>query len=257
MNLKISIITVCFNSEKTIRDTIESVIAQDYTDIEYIIVDGGSNDSTMSIIQEYEDSINTVITELDKGIYDAMNKGIKLATGDVIGILNSDDIFENSLVISDVIKLFKSIPTVSLIFGDVVIVDPIKTENIIRFCSSENFRRWKLRFGWMPPHPATFIKKTVYEQVGNYSLDYKISADYELFVRMLMVNQLNYSRMNKILVRQRAGGVSTSGFKSSLLLNSEIVEACKINGVYTNLFLVLLKIPFKLLELVKKPKGVS
>ena len=257
MNLKISIITVCFNSEKTIRDTIESVIAQDYTDIEYIIVDGGSNDSTMSIIQEYEDSINTVITEIDKGIYDAMNKGIKLATGDVIGILNSDDIFENSLVISDVIKLFKSIPSVSLIFGDVVIVDPIKTENIIRFCSSKNFRRWKLRFGWMPPHPATFIKKTVYEQVGNYSLDYKISADYELFVRMLMVNQLNYSRMNKILVRQRAGGVSTSGFKSSLLLNSEIVEACKINGFYTNLFLVLLKIPFKLLELVKKPKGVS
>jgi len=257
MNLKISIITVCFNSEKTIRDTIESVIAQDYTDIEYIIVDGGSNDSTMSIIQEYEDSTNTVITELDKGIYDAMNKGIKLATGDIIGILNSDDIFENSLVISDVIKLFKSIPTVSLIFGDVVIVDPIKTENIIRFCSSKNFRRWKLRFGWMPPHPATFIKKTVYEQVGNYSLDYKISADYELFVRMLMVNQLNYSRINKVLVRQRVGGVSTSGFKSSLLLNSEIVKACKINGFYTNLFLVLLKIPFKLLELVKKPKSVS
>lgn len=255
--VKVSIVTVSYNSAKTIKDTIESVLLQDYISIEYIIIDGGSNDSTMGIIQEYEDRIETVISESDNGIYDAMNKGIQLATGDIVGILNSDDIFENSFVISDVIKHFKSNPTVSLVFGDVVFLDPINTENITRFYSSENFRRWKLRFGWMPPHPATFIKKSAYEKVGNYAINYKISADYELFVRMLMVHKLAYYQMNKVLVRMRAGGVSTSGFKSSLLLNSEIVKACKNNGVYTNLFLVLLKIPLKCLELLKKPKGVS
>jgi glycosyltransferase involved in cell wall biosynthesis len=255
--VKISIITVCFNSAKTIRDTIESVLSQDYPEIEYIIIDGLSKDNTMNIVSEYNNKITKVISEPDRGIYDAMNKGIKLSTGDVIGILNSDDFFEYHAVISEVVNCFKSEPKASLVFGDVVFVEPNNTQNIMRFYSSEKFRSWKLRFGWMPPHPATFIKRSAYEQVGDYSIDYKISADYELFVRMLMVHKLAYARIDKVLVRMRAGGISTSGIKSSLLLNSEIVKACKINGVYTNLFFVLLKIPFKFLELLKKPTGVS
>ena len=255
--MKISIITVCFNSDKTIRDTIESVLSQDYPEVEYIIIDGQSRDNTMNVVSEYRNKITKIISEPDHGIYDAMNKGVQLASGDVVGILNSDDLFESSSVISDVVDCFKSAPNADLVFGDVVFVEPGNTQEIIRFYSSEKFRSWKLRFGWMPPHPATFIKKAAYEQTGVYSLEYKISADYELFIRMLLVHKMVYVRMDKILVRMRMGGISTAGIKSSLLLNSEIVRACKRNGVYTNLFFVLLKIPFKILELLKKPVRIS
>jgi len=255
--VKISIITVCFNSKKTIRDTIESVLSQDYHEIEHIIIDGLSTDETMHIVSEYQNKITKIISEPDQGIYDAMNKGVKLATGDVIGILNSDDFFEDSKVISNVVSHFNSEPEVSLVFGDVVFVDPLNTQKITRFYGSNKFRPWKLRFGWMPPHPATFIKKSAYEKIGLYSLQYKISSDYEFFIRMLMVHKLAYIRINKVLVRMRAGGISTSGIKSSLLLNSEIVKGCRENGVYTNIIFLLLKIPFKVLELIKKPTGVS
>lgn len=252
--MKISIITVCYNSELTIRDTIESVLTQNYDDIEYIIIDGGSNDETINIVKKYGERINTFISEPDEGIYDAMNKGVRLASGEVIGILNSDDFFEYPNVINDVVSQFYSSPESAFVFGDVVIVEPTNKQNIVRFYSSKKFRSWKLRFGWMPPHPATFIKRSVYKEIGNYSLDYTIAADYELFVRMLMVKKLNFSRINKVLVRMRAGGLSTSGIKSSFLLNAEIVKACKSNGIYTNLLFLLFKIPFKLLEFIRKPK---
>ena len=251
--MKISIITVCYNSEKTIRDTIESVLCQTYPEIEYIVIDGSSSDNTLNIVNDYRDKISKIISEPDKGIYDAMNKGLKNSTGDVVGILNSDDFFENCAVISDVAKHFKYNPSSSLLIGDVVYVDPYDTEKITRFYSSKNFQPFKLRFGWMPPHAATFIKADVYERVGNYCTDYKISADYELFVRMLFVHNLTYSRLNKVLVRMRSGGVSTSGLKNSFLLNTEIVKACNDNGVYTNIVLVLMKIPLKLLEFVRRP----
>ena len=192
--MKVSIITVCYNSEATIRDTIESVFAQDYSDIEYITVDGGSSDGTLDIIQEYEKRIDIVISESDNGIYDAMNKGIQSATGDVIGILNSDDFFEYPSVISDVVNQFKCNPESNLVFGDVVIVDPTDTKKIVRFYRSNKFKTWKLRFGWMPPHPSSFFKRSAYVLAGNYSLDYKIAADYELFVRMLMVHTYHWIR---------------------------------------------------------------
>ena len=255
--MKVSIITVCYNSDKTICDTIESVLAQNYSDIEYIVIDGGSIDDTLNIIKEHESSIDIMISESDKGIYDAMNKGIRFSSGEVVSFLNSDDFYESPDVISDVVNQFKSNPESNLVFGDVVIVEPSNTQKIVRFYNSYKFRTWKLRFGWMPPHPASFFKRSAYELAGMFNLDYKIAADYELFVRMLMVHKFNFTRINKVLVRMRAGGLSTSGFKSNYLLNSEIVKACKRNGVYTNLFFVLLKIPFKLLELFKKPKGIT
>jgi len=255
--MKISIITVCYNSEETIKDTIESVLSQDYPDIEHIIIDGQSTDKTMQTISEYKDKISKIISEPDHGIYDAMNKGIKLATGDIVGILNSDDFFDDTKVISDVVSCFNSKPEAHLIFGDVVFVDPLNTRKITRYYSSKKFRPWKLRFGWMPPHPATFIKKSAYDKVGQYSLQYRISSDYEFFIRILMVHKLSSTRINKVLVRMRAGGVSTSGIKSSFLLNNEIVKGCRENGVYTNSIFLLLKVPFKILELIKRPKGVS
>ena len=251
--MKMTIITVCYNSERTIRDCIESVLSQDYEDIEYIVIDGLSNDNTVNIINEYRNKISKIISEPDNGLYDAMNKGIKYSTGDVIGILNSDDIFENLTVISDVAKYFASNSCISLLFGDVVHVDPNNTNKVVRYYCSKKFKPYKLRFGWMPPHNATFIKSEVFERVGNYSLYYKISADFELFVRMLILNKLLYSRMDKVLARQRTGGVSTNGIKNRIMQNAEIVKACKDNGVYTNLFLVLLKIPMKILEYFRRP----
>ena len=251
--MKVSIITVCFNSDKTIRDTIESVLAQDYPNIEYLVIDGLSKDNTMDIVNEYSGKISKIISESDQGIYDAMNKGVKYSTGDIIGILNSDDFFDNRSIISDVVEHFNSNPTVGLIIGDVVYVDPNNIEKITRFYSSKKFKPFKLRFGWMPPHTATFIKTDLYRKYGNYSTDYEISADYELFVRLLLIHEVFYARIDKVLVRMRTGGRSSSGIKSNFILNTEIVKACKDNGIYTNIFMVLLKIPMKLLELLRRP----
>jgi glycosyltransferase involved in cell wall biosynthesis len=250
--LKVSIITVSYNSASTIKDTIESVASQTYDNIEYIVIDGNSKDETMDIVTSYSNVIDNVVSESDKGIYDAMNKGIQLATGDIVGILNSDDFYETKTVIEDIVEHFKNNKSADVVFGDVVFVEPNDLKKVVRYYSSEKFKPFKLKFGWMPPHPATFIRKTVYDKHGLYKLGYKISADYEMFVRLLMVAKLPFSRINTVIVRMRSGGASTDGIQSSITLNKEIVKACRENGIYTNLFIVLLKMPFKLLELMKR-----
>ena len=251
--MKLSIITVCFNSASTIRDTIESVLSQDYTDIEYIVVDGGSKDGTQAIVESYGARISHFVSEPDKGIYDAMNKGVSLATGTVVGILNSDDFYESTTCASSVIKVFEQRPESDVVFGDVVFVNAADLNKVTRYYRGNRFEPWKLRFGWMPPHPATFVRKAAYKTVGLYSLKYRISADYEFFVRLFMVHKLKYSYLDQVLVRMRSGGASTAGLRSSLKLNFEIVSACRTNGVYTNIFMLLLKLPFKLYELRKRP----
>lgn len=251
--MKVSVITVCYNSEKTIRHTIESILSQNYQNIEYIIVDGKSSDGTMDIVAEYRDRIATIISEPDKGIYDAMNKGVKAATGDVVGILNSDDFYENDSVISDVVQVFIDKTEIDVVFGDVVFISAENLNAIRRHYNAKRFKPWKLRFGWMPPHPATFVKRSLYLRSGLYKTDFKIAADYEIFVRWLIVNKANYQWIDKILVRMRTGGASTSGIRSSILLNREIVRACRINKVSTNLLFVLSKIPFKLMEMLGRP----
>lgn len=251
--MKVSIITVCYNSAATIQDSLDSVARQDYTNIEYIVVDGASSDGTLDLIAQYTESVSLLISETDRGLYDAMNKGIQAATGDVIGILNSDDIYESDTVISDVVRSFESNQGSDMVFGDVVFVKPEQMDVVIRLYNAARFKAWKLRFGWMPPHPATFIKKSAYDQTGLYSLEYKISADYDMFVRMLLVKKLKLARLNMVLVRMRAGGVSTAGIRSNIILNNEIVKACRNNGIYTNIFMVLSKVPFKLLEIIRKP----
>lgn len=252
--MKISVITVCLNCAATIRSTIESVLSQTHGDVEYIIVDGGSDDGTLSIIDEYRANIANVISGPDAGIYDAMNKGVSLATGDIVGILNADDFFENDRVLTDVAAAFAREPSVDVVFGDVVFVRPDDLSRVVRYYDSSRFRPWKLRFGWMPPHPATFVRRSVYQLYGFYRTDYRIASDYERFVRWLLVHGLHYLRIDKVLVRMRTGGISTAGLRGNLLLNREIVRACRDNGVYTNLFVVLSKLPMKLLELVKKQR---
>lgn len=253
MAVKISIITVCYNSVGTIRNTIESVLSQTHKDVEYILVDGGSNDGTLAIIEEYKDAISRLVSEPDSGIYDAMNKGIALASGEVVGILNSDDYFEDDRVLADVASDFAADPGADIVFGNVVFVRPDDLHKVVRYYDSSRFRPWKLRFGWMPPHPATFVRRQIYRNHGLYRTDYAIASDYEMFVRWLLVHRLRYRRLDRVLVRMRMGGVSTGGLRSSLLLNREIVRACRANGVYTNLPLVLCKLPVKLLELAKRP----
>lgn len=254
---RVSVITVCYNSAKTIADTLESVHSQTYNNIEHIVVDGGSEDGTMDIVANVRETLGPVISEPDKGLYDAMNKGIRMASGDIIGILNSDDFYESEGVVEAAVAAFQTDSTIDLVFGDVVFVTPPDMKTVTRFYSAGHFRPWKLRFGWMPPHPATFVRRTVYEQYGEYRLDMKISADYEMFVRWLSRAKLNYHWLDRVIVRMRAGGVSTGGIRSSVILNREIVRACRVNHLYTNLLMMLIKIPFKLLELRKRPGGSS
>jgi len=230
-------------------------MCQSYPDIEYIVVDGASVDATMDIVNEYRSVIARVVSEPDKGLYDAMNKGIAMASGDVVGILNSDDFFETDDALASVAEAFKSNPEAQLAFGDIVFVNGGDLTKVTRFYGAAHFKPWKLRFGWMPPHPGTFVRREAYKLVGEYSTQYRISADYDMFVRLLLVHKQKYVRINKTLVRMRAGGVSTSGLRSSFKLNSEIVQACRRNGIYTNMAMVLSKLPFKLMEYVKRPRG--
>ena len=251
--MKISVITVCVDSASTIRHTLESVRAQDYADLEYIVVDGGSSDGTLDIIRGYGNRIDRLISGPDQGIYDAINKGLAAATGDVIGILHADDLYASTDALSTVARAFASTPQADMVFGDVVFVKPDDVGRVLRHYGSRRFRPWKLRFGWMPPHPGTFIRRSAYGRIGPYALDLKIAADYEMFVKAFLVHGMSFARVDRVLVRMRAGGLSTSGLRSSILLNREIVTACRRNGIYTNIFLVLLKTPFKLLELFRLP----
>tara|TARA_R110001606_G_scaffold327360_1_gene474276 strand:- start:1119 stop:1889 length:771 start_codon:yes stop_codon:yes gene_type:complete len=246
--MKISIITVCFNSVDVIETAIRSVLAQSYSDIEYIIIDGGSTDGTVEIIKNFEKQFFYFVTEPDSGIYDAMNKGIALATGDVIGILNSDDFYFNPYVLNEVIEVFSKNPKTDMVLGNVDFVSPLLIETPIRFYSSNRFEPWKMRFGFMPAHPAAFIRRSTYEKVGFYSLDYKIGADFEWFIRALLVNKLEYTKLNKTLVRMREGGVSSSGFKSYWLSSKDLLRALRKHSIYSNLLIILARLIVKLIQ---------
>lgn len=256
--MRLSVITVCFNSVATLRDTIESVLSQDYPYIEHIIVDGSSTDGTVGIIQKYigrsDSKIVSWVSEPDRGIYDAMNKGIRLASGDVIAFLNADDIYANTHAISELMEALEK-NRVDCVFADLVYVDPNDPNKVLRYYNSGQFRPSKFRWGWMPAHPTFLAKRSLFDRAGPFSLDYKIAADYELLIRMLWVQRASYAYLPKPLVRMRAGGVSTSGLAHSWLLNREIVRACRANGIYTNLAMVLTKVPLKLLELVRGRLG--
>ncbi len=253
MSLKISVITVCFNSSATIRDTIESVLAQDYPSIEYIIVDGASKDRTMDIVREYGDRIDVVISEPDKGIYDAMNKGIRAATGDVVGLLNSDDFYADESAVRQLIECMDDSGS-DTVFADLVIVDAKDTDRVVRYYDSSTFHPGRLRYGWMPAHPTFMVKRELYETHGGFSLDYRIAADFEMVARLLHTAGASYVYLQSVVVKMRAGGASTSGLKSSWLLNKEIIRACSANGIKTSLPRILLKIPAKLMEYIRKPK---
>lgn len=243
--MKVSIITVSFNSAKTIADTIQSVLSQDYPDIEYIVIDGGSTDSTVQIIEQHQDRISHWISEKDRGMYDAMNKGIAIATGDVIGILNSDDVYMNTHIVSELMELLQS-KKAQVVFADLIIVDQDNPDRVLRYYDSGHFHPNKFKYGWMPAHPTVFVRRELYDVVGPFATNYQIAADYEMLIRILAIQRARYAYLPKPVVRMRSGGASTAGLSRNWILNAEIVRACKENGIYSNMAMLLLKLPFKL-----------
>jgi len=248
--LKISIITVCFNSDRTIKETIESVLEQNYANIEYIIIDGGSEDKTISIIESFGTSIYKIISEKDDGYYDALNKGLALVSGGVVGILNSDDVLSDNGIISSIVKSFEN-NQVDIVWGDVVFID--KKNKVKRLYSGRDISPSSFNNGIMPPHPSVFIKKNCYEKFGYFNTKYRIAADYDLLLRFLKLNNLRYFYMPKVLVKMKLGGVSNRSFSNVALLNKEIYEIHKSNGVPISIFNLMKKIPRRIMELVLKP----
>lgn len=251
--MKISVITVTFNSGKTVKDTIESVLYQKYQDYEYLVIDGGSKDNTVDIIKEYEPKFEgrmRWISEKDKGMYDGINKGIRMATGDVVGIINSDDFYHRDDIFDVIAKSFEENPGVQAIYGDVRFVNPDNLEKTVRYYSSKHWRPWRFRFGFMPAHPTFFTYKENFEKYGYYQYDYHIAADYELLIRHLYNNKVPAKYIPIDFMKMRTGGRSTNGWKANLLLNKEIVRACKENGIWTCMPLLFLKYFIKVFELL-------
>lgn len=250
-DIKISIITVSFNAVATIEDAILSVGEQKYANTEHIIIDGGSSDGTVDVISQYRHLLTCVVSEPDQGIYDAMNKGIDLATGDVIGFLNADDVYADTEALARVTHAFGQ-TNIDACYGDVVFVrDDLRT--IVRYYRSSRFSLKRLAYGWMPAHPALFLKASLFKKYEYFKTDYQIAADFELVARLFWVHEIRYRYLAEVLVKMRLGGVSTKGVKSNLVLNKEIVRACRENGIDTNLFKVLLKFPLKMMELFVRP----
>ncbi|MCF0173317.1 MAG: glycosyltransferase [Bacteroidales bacterium] len=255
--MKISIITVTYNSAATLRDAIESVLRQDYGDWEYIVVDGLSGDDTVGIIREYEPRFAgrmKWVSEKDGGIYDAMNKGIGMATGDVVGILNSDDFFYDDNVLGRVAEAFEADKSIEAVYGDVRFVSEPDLDRTVRYYSSAKFRPRRFRFGFMPAHPSFYTYKRNFERYGCYKTDYRIAADFELLTRFMYCNGIRTKYLPFVFTTMRTGGASTASWRSNLLLNREIVRACAENGIRTCLPLLFLKYFVKVFEFISPRK---
>lgn len=228
--MKISVITATWNSGKTVRDTIRSFVSQDYPNTEYVIIDGASSDSTLDIVRSFSNRIDHIVSEKDKGIYDALNKGVQLATGDVIGFLHSDDIYANNSVLSSIANAFES-SQVSAVFGDLDYVaksDPLK---VIRRWKSGQYARKKMRNGWMPPHPTFYMKRSCYEKFGGFNLNYRIAADYDSLLRYLWKYDISAEYIPEVLVKMRVGGESNRSIGNIARKTLEDRRAMIANGL--------------------------
>ena len=248
--MKLSIITATYNSERTLRDTMESILNQTFQDFEYIIVDGASKDATLDIIREYEPRFQgkmRYLSEPDKGIYDAMNKGFAMATGDVIGILNSDDFFTSEDVLQAVVDGFAG-EYVDAVYADIHFVGTDDLTKCVRYYSSSVFRPWMMRFGMIPAHPSFYCRKAVYDQYGSFDTTYRIAADFEILLRLIFIHRIRTRYVKKDFVTMRLGGASTTGYGSWSLIMKEHLQIMKRHGVVTNRFLLSLRYIYKLLE---------
>jgi glycosyltransferase involved in cell wall biosynthesis len=233
--VKISIVTVCYNSESFISSAIDSVLSQTYPDIEYIIIDGGSKDGTVSIVDSYGDKVTHFVSESDTGIYDAMNKGLKTATGDIIGFLNSDDFYARDDVLSRVTGVFDANPFLEACYADLIYVDQINISKKKRYWKSNKFIPGLFAKGWCPPHPTFFALRSVYARFGIFNLDYPLASDNEMMMRLLEVHKINVHYIPEVWTKMRLGGVTNKNLKNLFLQNVEILRALRKNGLSSNL----------------------
>ncbi len=248
--IKVSIITPVFNAEKTIEDTIVSVLSQSYQNIEYIIIDGASTDGTMKVINQYKDKIAMIISESDNGIFEAMNKGLKLTNGEVVGILNADDFYANSEVITKVIATFNS-NNVDILYANLDMVDKSNTNKVLRRWRSKTFVSGLFKTGWHPAHPTFFVKRKIYNKYGDFRTDLTVSADYELMLRFLEKYNISSVYLPEVLVKMRTGGRSNSSIKRIIIGNIESYKSWGMNGLRIS-FLRFVKKPIsKLLQFIK------
>ena len=257
--MKISVITATWNSGKTIGDTLRSVFNQSFTNVEHIIKDGGSKDDTLEICKNFEQKYYTdgdkgrtinILSDKDKGIYDAMNQGVKAATGDVIGILNSDDFYTSDDVLARVAEEFEKNPELEAVYGDIHFVKDENLKKCTRYFSSRYFRPWALRFGFMPAHPSFYVRREVYDKYGLYDLDFRTSSDFEMMVRLFVKEKIRSKYINKDFVTMRAGGESTAGLEAKRKVNRDIAGSLKKHGVYSNQFFQSLRYFWRIGEIV-------
>lgn len=249
--MTVSIITATYDSGTTLRNTIESVLLQTFNAIEYIIVDGASKDNTLKIVREYEprfDGRMKWISEPDNGLYDAMNKGIGMATGDVIGILNSDDFYSSPNVLSTVVR---EIQGTDAVYGDIHYVNPCDLTHSVRNYSSKQFRRWMMRLGFMPAHPSFYCRRRVYQTYGLFDTSFKVAADFEQLLRLIYVNRIAIKYVPLDFVTMRTGGVSSSGFSSHKKIIRDHLRAYRKNGVSSNVFFESLRYLYRIYEMIK------
>jgi glycosyltransferase involved in cell wall biosynthesis len=248
----VSIITVVYNNVAEVEGAIKSVISQDYPQIEYIVIDGGSTDGTQDIIKKYEQEIAVFVSEPDHGIYDALNKGISFASGSVVAILHSDDLFFDANVVSDMM-LHMSHTASEICFSDMVIVDNLSGQ-VSRYYMANFFKQWMFRIGWMPPHPTCFINKSLFKEFGMYSIKYKIAGDFDLLVRFFYGRKIRWSYLDRISIKMSVGGVSNSGWQSKRLIFNEINRSLQSNGVWSLPVFQLMRYIIRLMEMMIKPK---
>ena len=255
VSVRISIITATYNSAATISDTLRSVASQDYSEIEHIIVDGGSTDDTLSIVSQFP-HVARVISEKDNGIYNAMNKGLRVCTGEIIGLLNSDDFYVSTTVIRQVVEKLITDQTDSL-YGDLVYVHPEETRKVKRTWIAGKFHPRKFLYGWMPPHPTFFVRRKIYEVLGEFNTNLKSAADYELMLRFLYKSKISVSYLPHVLVKMRAGGMSNATLSNRIKANREDREAWRVNHIQPYFFTTWLKPIRKLIQFVRKPKIIT
>lgn len=254
--MKISIITVCYNSECTIESTLKSVANQSYSDIEHVIIDGASKDGTLDIISRFN-SVSVLVSEPDKGIYDAMNKGFSLATGDVIGTLNADDFYIDESVLSDVAIIFSD-NSVDACFADLVYVKQDDTDDIVRYWKSEAYKPGLFKSGWMPAHPTFFVRKSVYEKLGVFDLNYKIAADFELLFRLIEKNEIRTAYLPRVVIKMRLGGTTNKSLNNINIQNKEIIQIlCDYYQDFSAFQFWTHKVINRFFQLISRPKSLG
>jgi len=250
--MKFSIITVVRNGAATIADTIESVARQRHIEIEHLIIDGASTDGTLQVVERYRDRLAHVVSEPDRGIYDAMNKGIALATGEIVGFLNADDAYAYDEVLSDVSKRFED-ESIDAVYGDLVYVSEADTSRVVRYWRSGDYTAGQFKSGWMPAHPTFFVRRHIYERLGGFDLSFKLQSDFDLTMRFMEIHRIKTAYLPRILVRMRTGGATNRSVRNVIKGNLEAYRACKKNSVAVSPLFIFRKLFSRVPQFLSRP----